>query len=257
MEKNLSQKKKLKRLPLTEQVYNVIKEGIVSGKWQIGDKLPSENDLAEQYGVNRLTVRGALQKLNILGIVETRVGEGTFVLSFDFRKYISEVAEFTLPPKHESDVGDFRKLFEVEAAKLAMEKGTEKELAVLKKLSDECSEIGKRLTESYTDKSFDKEYFIDCVNADLNFHYQIFKMTHNMLYINCFNMAREAIHQHILTTFERFYNDFITNGGSALDFENINKHALIYKYIKEKDYANCKKTYINMINLNDPYNLEP
>lgn len=252
MEKFINPKTKLKRLPLTEQVYQVIKDGIVSGKWQIGDKLPSENELAEAFGVNRLTVRGALQKLNILGIVETRVGEGTFVLSFNFRKYIQEVAEFTMQPEHESEIRDFRKLVEVECARLAIATGTDKELAVLKKLSDECSEIGKRLIESYTDKSFEKEYFIDFANADLNFHYQIFKMSHNSLYINSFHLVREAIYHYILMTFEKVYNQFIVSGGEALNYDNINMHDKIYKYIKEKDFVNCKKVYLNMIDASEP-----
>lgn len=248
----LNPKTKIKRLPLTEQVYNAIKQGIVSGKWQIGDKLPSENELAEAFGVNRLTVRGALQKLNILGIVETRVGEGTFVLSFDFRKYIREVAEFAMQPERESDIRDFRKLIEVECARLAIEKATDKEVAVLKKLSDECSEIGKRLMESYTDKSFDKEYFIDFVKADLKFHYQICKMSHNLIYINCFNLAREAIYQYILVIFEKAYNNYITSGESALNYDDINLHDKIYQYIKEKDFENCKKIYLYMIHSNGP-----
>ncbi|SHN52165.1 GntR family transcriptional regulator, transcriptional repressor for pyruvate dehydrogenase complex [Desulfitobacterium chlororespirans DSM 11544] len=247
MEKGFNTKRKLKRLPLTEQVYNALKEGIISGKWQIGDKLPSENELAEYFGVNRLTVRGALQKLNILGIVETRVGEGTFVLSFDFRKYISEVTEFTLQPEDENDIREFRRLFEIEAVRLAIEKGTEKELAVLKKLAEECDELCKRLTESYTDQSFDKEYFMDSVNADLDFHYQIFKMSHNTLYINCFNLARESIHRYILARFERAYNHFAYNyfekGGTVLEYKRF-EHMLIYNYIKEKDFEGCKKIYI-------------
>lgn len=247
MESVFNTKRKLKRLPLTEQVYNALKEGIVSGKWKIGDKLPSENELAEYFGVNRLTIRGALQKLNILGIVETRVGEGTFVLSFDFRKYISEVAEFTLQPEHENDIREFRRLFELEAARLAIERGTEKELAVLKRLADECNEIGRRLTESYTDKSFDKEYFMDCVNTDLNFHYQIFKMSHNTLYINSFNLIRESIHRYILVTFEKAYNHFIENGGTVFQYDDFNKHTPIYNYIKEKNFEGCKEIYLYMI----------
>lgn len=247
MEKGFNTKRKLKRLPLTEQVYNALKEGIISGKWQIGDKLPSENELAEYFGVNRLTVRGALQKLNILGIVETRVGEGTFVLSFDFRKYISEVTEFTLQPEDENDIREFRRLFEIEAVRLAMERGTEKELAGLKKLAEECDELCKRLTESYTDRSFDKEYFMASVNADLDFHYQIFKMSHNTLYINCFNLTRESIHRYILARLERAYNHFAFNyfekGGPVLKYQRF-EHMLIYNYIKEKDFEGCQRIYI-------------
>lgn len=238
---------KLKRLPLTEQVYLAIKEGIVSGKWKVGDKLPSENELAEIFGVNRLTVRGALQKLNILGIVETRVGEGTFVLNFNFRKYISEVAEFTMQPEQESEIKDFRKLLEIECARLAIKIATEEELNELKGLADECKAIGLKLNESYQDGSFEKETYVEYVNADLNFHCQVCKMSHNSLYVNCFNLVRESILRYILLMLEKHYKKYIEAGGTVAEYFKILDHDKLYNAIKDKDFERCKELYIDMI----------
>lgn len=238
---------KIKRLPLTEQVYQEIKEGIVSGRWRPGDKLPSENELAEIFGVNRLTVRGALQKLNILGIVETRVGEGTYVLNFNLRKYVREVAEFAMQPEKENEIRDFRKLLEIECAKLAMERGTEEELAELKKLADECRGIGLKLNSSYQDGSFDKDTYVEYVNTDLNFHFQICKMSHNSLYLNCFNLARELINRYILLILEKHYKKFIEDGGTVEEYFQILEHDDIYNAIKEKDFERCRKIYLRMI----------
>lgn len=247
MDKTSEPKTKLKRLPLTEQVYLAIKEGIVSGRWQVGDKLPSENELAEIFGVNRLTVRGALQKLNILGIVETRVGEGTYVLNFNFRKYISEVAEFTMQPELESEIKEFRKLIEVECARLAIERGTEEEFAELKHLADESKEIGQKLNESYRDGSVEKEFYVEYVTRDLNFHGQICKMSHNSLYMNCFSLAREAINRYILLVLEKHYNKYISSGGLVSEYFRINDHYDLYNAIKDKDFGKCKKLYMEMI----------
>ncbi len=47
--------------------------------WKPGQKLPSENELAAQFGVSRVTVRNALQRLSGLGLLETRFGEGSFI----------------------------------------------------------------------------------------------------------------------------------------------------------------------------------
>lgn len=48
---------------------------------EAGGKIPSENELAQQFGVSRVTVRNALQKLSALELLETRFGEGSFVRS--------------------------------------------------------------------------------------------------------------------------------------------------------------------------------
>ena len=79
---------KIKKVSASEQVCEAIQDQISAGVWKVGDKLPSESDLAAKFGVNRLTVRMALQKLNALGIVETRTGSGTFVIEFDFESYL-------------------------------------------------------------------------------------------------------------------------------------------------------------------------
>lgn len=244
---------KLKRLPLTEQVYHAIKEDIVLEKWKAGDRLPSENELAEIFGVNRLTVRGALQKLNILGIVETRVGEGTYVLNFSFRKYISEVAEFTMQPEQESEIKDFRKLLEIECARLAIERATEEELKKLKMLADECTTIGLKLNESYQDGSFEKETYVEYVDADLNFHSQICKMSHNSLYLNCFNLARESIHRYILLVLEKHYKRYIEAGGTVAEYFEILGHDDVFNAIKDKDFKRCESIYLDMI---DPETLK-
>ena len=76
--------RKISKISVVDQVADEMKEKIVSGEWKPGDKLPSESDIAQMYGVNRLSVRMALQKLGTLGIIETRVGEGSFVQEFSF-----------------------------------------------------------------------------------------------------------------------------------------------------------------------------
>ncbi len=65
---------KIKTIPASEQVFDYIKNAIVSGEWKVNERIPSEIEMAERFGVNRLTVRMALKKLVALGILETRTG---------------------------------------------------------------------------------------------------------------------------------------------------------------------------------------
>ncbi|MEU2428201.1 GntR family transcriptional regulator [Streptomyces sp. NPDC007861] len=66
-------------LPLYRQVEDTLRTRIESGALRPGDRLPSETELAQSLGVNRLTVRQALAGLNRAGLVQARQGVGTFV----------------------------------------------------------------------------------------------------------------------------------------------------------------------------------
>ncbi|WP_301170966.1 GntR family transcriptional regulator [Brevibacillus nitrificans] len=65
--------------PFYKQLKSIIMDDIESGKLSSGDKLPSERELAELYGVSRMTARHTLSVLEREGIVERRVGAGTFI----------------------------------------------------------------------------------------------------------------------------------------------------------------------------------
>ena len=56
-----------------------IATGLAQGRWRAGDRLPSESDIALEYGVSRVTVRSALQTLEARGLLTIRHGSGTFV----------------------------------------------------------------------------------------------------------------------------------------------------------------------------------
>jgi GntR family transcriptional regulator len=66
-------------VPLYERVRQAIAASIADGTYAPGDKLPSEARLAEELGVNRLTVRRAIEELARAGVVESRQGSGTYV----------------------------------------------------------------------------------------------------------------------------------------------------------------------------------
>ncbi len=66
-------------LPLYERVRQAIAASIADGTYAPGDRLPSEARLADELGVNRLTVRRAIEELARAGAVESRQGSGTYV----------------------------------------------------------------------------------------------------------------------------------------------------------------------------------
>jgi GntR family transcriptional regulator len=65
--------------PLPAQLADRLRERIADGHWEPGHRLPSEQELAAEYGVSRPTVRSAVARLVDSGMVRVRHGAGTFV----------------------------------------------------------------------------------------------------------------------------------------------------------------------------------
>src|SRR6516225_4008357 len=70
---------RIERSSIKELALDQLKRYIGSGRLKPGERLPSERDLAETLGVGRSSIREALKIFEAVGLVESRIGEGTFV----------------------------------------------------------------------------------------------------------------------------------------------------------------------------------
>lgn len=77
--------KSLKRSKIRDVVATRLKTFILDGNLQPGDRLPTETELATQFGVNRLSLREATKALEFLGIVEAKPGRGLTVGRINMR----------------------------------------------------------------------------------------------------------------------------------------------------------------------------
>ncbi|HEM6115513.1 TPA: GntR family transcriptional regulator [Streptococcus suis] len=82
-------------IPAYIRIHDSIKKGIDEGKWKIGQRLPSERDLSEHFEVSRMTLRQAVTLLVEEGILERRVGSGTFVASSRVQEKMRGTTSFT------------------------------------------------------------------------------------------------------------------------------------------------------------------
>jgi GntR family transcriptional regulator len=82
-------------VPLYIQIKDYIRQNVQNGLYQVHDKIPSERQLAEQFGVNRLTVSKALNELAQEGLVYSRVGKGTYVAPGKFEQTLHSLTGFT------------------------------------------------------------------------------------------------------------------------------------------------------------------
>ncbi|MFY4774616.1 FadR/GntR family transcriptional regulator [Metabacillus sp. RGM 3146] len=117
-----------------EETIRQIREIIKKDGLSAGDKIPSERELADRLQVGRSSVREALRALELLGIIETRRGEGTYIKDFGEHHLIKLLGMFILEEsKAAADLIELHELVEKNAFLMVLNKGKQQELRVLKK----------------------------------------------------------------------------------------------------------------------------
>jgi len=156
-----------KRENLSRQVFEQLKQQIIIGRWKPGKKIPSENELSEMLNVSRVTVREALQTLVALDLLEKKQGEGTFVKELSGETYIDALLPTFVNLKRSKahSVHEYRKIIEVGAMELVVERVTKEDIAELKRILNEMKLYRK-----------DLERF---ALEDLSFHLTLCQITKN------------------------------------------------------------------------------
>lgn len=93
--------------PKYEIIFSDIKNKINNGDYKAGDKLPSEHELADLYGVSRITSKRALQELEIIGLIERKKGKGSFVNTAMSLKQSTKKILVALPYMADENWGDY------------------------------------------------------------------------------------------------------------------------------------------------------
>lgn len=121
------------REPLSSEVAKALLDAVFSGQIKPGTRMPSERQLAESFGVGRFVVREALKSLGLLGLLEVRQGDGTYVRSPD-SSLLPRVVEWGLlvGEQRTSDLVETRKHIEPITARLAAERRSDDQLAIIR-----------------------------------------------------------------------------------------------------------------------------
>ena len=172
---------KIKTKSLRTQVYAALKDKLMQGSWKEGDKLPSEQEFCTMFGVSKVTIRAALQQLEILGLVETRHGEGSYVKKFSVSRNMDTLHPFMQINRNHDlfTVMEYRKIIEKGTIGLAVEKINDDDFSALE--------------ETYaimTDKNATDEEFI---RADFAFHYQLALISQNSMIIKVHELLHEIL----------------------------------------------------------------
>lgn len=191
----------------------------MAGTWKPGEKLPSENDLCKSLGVSRVTVRAAIQQLEILGLIETRHGGGNFVKEYSPANAIDTFH----PPLRINEnqdiitVLEYRKIIEKGTIGLVAEKITAEEIAQL--------EENYALMVSFSDKNQPQKQ----AEIDHLFHSQLAQIAGNPIVIKVY----EIINVILASTMVEIVQLLGTDMG-------LHYHRVLIDALKAGDKARCE-----------------
>ena len=174
---------KAKKPRVSDQVFEQMKDMIIGQKWLPGDKLPSEQALCELFGISRVTVRSALFKLNTLRLIDTFLGDGSYVRKLDMEVVLNNLVPIACLDGDFESILEFRMEVESGTCAIAARKATKSDIAELREL------LEKMLAAQ------------DDWNAlsvlDLEFHYAIARISQNNLLIKTYEMVLNIYMPHM------------------------------------------------------------
>lgn len=177
--------KPIKKTNIADQVFEQMKNMIFSRRWAAGSKIPSENELASLFNVSRVTIRTAIQKLTALGLLESKVGEGTFVKKVTPSVYLNAlVPALVLSPQDDREILEFRRGIETEIIRLAALRTTEEEINTLIQINANMNEL--------KEKGEIKKY----IDEDFKFHLEIAKAAKNRTFVDVWFILKDILYTH-------------------------------------------------------------
>src|ERR1700733_8468507 len=121
---------RVERTTLSAAAFDQLISHVVRGRWKAGDPIPPERDLCQQLGIARTSLREALKAMELVGMVDSRVGDGTFVCprsEFLSRPLLWAFTGVDHDELH--DIMEARTIIEVNLAGLAAERASDEEIA--------------------------------------------------------------------------------------------------------------------------------
>ncbi len=172
MEEPMSKQNYLRRIKpyksISMGIIEMITNAVINGEIKPGDRLPTEFELAESFGVSRNAVREAIKVLEFTGVVEIRHAEGTFLCEGFNANLINPILYgIILKSGNQQDIYSLRQAFDLSAMMIVMEKITDESLA-------DIQTSFRKMEKIMNDPASDRELLMD---ADIDFHRSIYVAT--------------------------------------------------------------------------------
>ena len=201
--------------PQYERVAELIQSYIAEHQLQPGDRLPTEQELGEQFGVSRTIVRDAVKVLTPLGLLRTRRGSGIYVGQTATMPQLPMLNPASpVPPENMRELFEFRRFQEMQTAALAAQRITVAELKSLEQWLTMNRDAAK--TE-------DRDSFL---NSDDAFHRGIALAAHNMFYVQSVTTVLQL---------QRWAVQILTGGAPGSSLAAVEQHTTLFEAIRDGD----------------------
>lgn len=211
-----------KKNGVSEQVFHGMRQMILDQEYKPGSKLPSEQALCQAFGVSRVTVRSALLRLNAQGLIETRLGDGSYVKKLDLSTNFSNIIPIIYLEEDFENILEFRMEVESGACAIAARKATKKDVLRLRR-------ILKRMQAMQND--------LDALALeDLEFHYTIAQISRNNLIIKTYEVLRDVYTSHMKRMVKKMGGDW-----------GVYYHDKIVSAIENQDAASAREVMFEHI----------
>ncbi|WP_414045140.1 FadR/GntR family transcriptional regulator [Macrococcus equi] len=215
---------RIEKKKLYEEIADRISNQIKDGTFNVNEKLPSIQKLAQDYGVGQASIREALNALRVMGLVDIKHGEGTFVKNVKPKVFTKEMAVFT--KKDIIDLLELRKIIEVGTAGKAALNHTKEDLLNIKQALDQ-------MKLAVNNKAIGED-------SDLAFHLAIAKATENELLIQLLKEVSDKIK----TTMKETRKIWIYTETKSIE-KLYKEHLEIYEAIERKSESLAKEKMLN------------
>ena len=157
----------VERRTVAQSIVEQVKELVLEGRLNPGQKLPSERELAEQLGVGRSSVREATSAMLAMGIIEIRPGEGAYVRP-DFPQSMLDSVEWSafMLNQYPIDLFEARVAIETSTARLAASRATDED-------KERLYQIVEQMARAATLEKF--------VDLDIEFHLSLARASQNLV----------------------------------------------------------------------------
>jgi GntR family transcriptional regulator, transcriptional repressor for pyruvate dehydrogenase complex len=181
--------KKIERVSVTDSVVESIRMLIAGEEFFIGDKLPTESEFCDKLGVGRSTVREAFRVLQAMGLVELRPGKGAFVRhkTMDGQETIRQW--FSDNKTKVDELMELRMGIEPLAVKLAIARGSAKQLDQIKRIHQEFC------------KAVEENDVVKMATIDESFHDAIMEASNNLLLKKTGKLLADALMEYRTRSF--------------------------------------------------------
>lgn len=218
--------KPIRTRKIYEQIVDQIGQLVAQGQLKPGDRLPSERELVERFQVSRASIREAISALEMMGLIEVRSGEGTFIRQVNIESVVTPLAWMLFIEKDtDLELYEARKILEVQAAGLAAERADEDEISEM----FEALEIMRKDLESH---HLGEE-------ADHHFHYAIARATHNKILFRLMNTLSDTMKKALKSSRSKLYEHEDTPE------KLFQEHLAIFQAIKNRDAEQAQKLMLD------------